>query len=102
MELGSSARRPWTLQLPLVSSFALISAAWREPTSGLEPLTSAPTTSLLAYILARTGASGNCAYLGGFRRSGEVVLSIVYQCVSARLLYVRRPRYRVVQNGLEE
>jgi hypothetical protein len=37
------------------------------PTSGLEPLTPAPATSLLAYVLARTSASGNCAYLAGFR-----------------------------------
>jgi hypothetical protein len=29
-------------------------------------------------------------------------LSIVYQCVSARLQYVRRPRYRGRQDGLEE
>jgi hypothetical protein len=45
----------------------------------------APATSLLAYILARTGASGNSACLGGFRRSGGVALSIAYQCVSAQL-----------------
>jgi hypothetical protein len=39
MELGSWAQETLTLQLPLVSSFALISAAWGEPTSGLQPLT---------------------------------------------------------------
>ena len=38
-----------------------------EPTSGLEPLTPAPATSLLALILARTGASGNQAYPWGYR-----------------------------------
>jgi hypothetical protein len=53
MELGSSARRPWTLRLPLVSSFALISAAWGEPTSGLEPLTPAPATSVRSCVAER-------------------------------------------------
>ena len=48
------------------------------PTSGLEPLIPAPATSLLARILARPTASGNCAYLGRFRLSGGVGLSIVY------------------------
>src|SRR5215211_9123745 len=47
----------------------------------------APATSLLAYMLARTSASGKCACLGGFRRSGSLTLSILYQCVSARLQY---------------
>jgi hypothetical protein len=59
----------------------------REPTSGLEPLTPAPATSLLAYVLARSTTSGNCACLGGFRWSGGIALSTVYQCVSARLQY---------------
>src|SRR5215207_938360 len=58
-----------------------------EPTSGLEPLTPAPVTSLLECVLARTGASGNRACLGGFRRSGSLTLSIVYQCIPARLQY---------------
>ena len=39
----------------------------REPTSGLEPLTYPPVTSLLAQVLARPGASGNRAYLASFR-----------------------------------
>jgi hypothetical protein len=38
-------------------------------------------------MLARPSVSGNCACLGGFRRSGNLTLSIVYQCVSARLQY---------------
>jgi hypothetical protein len=38
----------------------------RYSTSGLEPLTLAPATSLLAYVLAHPTVSGNCAYLGGF------------------------------------
>jgi hypothetical protein len=67
MELGSWAQETLTLQLPLVSSFALISAAWGEPTSGLQPLTPAPATSLLAHVLARPYASGFPAYLCGFR-----------------------------------
>ena len=37
-----------------------------EPTSGLEPLTPAPATSLLACVLARPDASGNCACWGVF------------------------------------
>jgi hypothetical protein len=61
----------------------------REPTSGLEPLTPAPTTSLLAYVPTRTGASGNCACLGAFQWSGGITLSIAYQRVSARLQYIR-------------
>jgi|ERR687897_1571894 hypothetical protein len=35
-------------------------------------------TSLLAYVLARPTASGNCAYLSGFRRSGGLTLSSAY------------------------
>src|SRR5918995_3339043 len=62
-------------------------AQYGEPTSGLEPLTPAPATSLLESVLARPSASGNCACLGGFRRSGSLTLSIVYQCVSALLQY---------------
>src|SRR5215204_3071883 len=60
-------------------------AQYGEPTRGLEPLTPAPATSLLESVLARPSASGNRACLGGFRRSGSLTLSIVYQCVSARL-----------------
>jgi hypothetical protein len=54
--------------------------------SGLEPLTPAHYefacvhTSL--YRCVR-----KLAYLGGFRLSGSLTLSIVYQCVSARLQY---------------
>jgi hypothetical protein len=59
----------------------------KEPTSGLEPLTPAPATSLLAHVLVRTGASGACACLGGFLSFGDLALSIVYQCVPARLQY---------------
>ena len=39
----------------------------REPTCGLEPLTPAPAASLLANVLMRPTASGNCATLGDFR-----------------------------------
>ena len=46
-----------------------------------------PVTSLLEHVLARPHASGNCACLGGFGSSGAVILSSVYQCVSARLQY---------------
>src|SRR5215212_1822741 len=35
-------------------------------------------TSLLAYVLARPGASGNYACIGGFRRSGGLTLSSAY------------------------
>jgi hypothetical protein len=56
--LGSSARGPLTPQLPLVSSFPLISAAWGESTSGLEPLAPASATS------ARSVVAGSC---GGLR-----------------------------------
>ncbi len=44
-------------------------------------------TSLLAGVLVRPDASGNCACLGGFRRSGGITLSVACQCVSARLQY---------------
>src|SRR5215211_9043088 len=44
-------------------------------------------TSLLAHVLVRPCASGNRACLGGFRWSGRVALSILYQGVSARLQY---------------
>src|SRR5687768_12289841 len=55
----------------------------REPTSGpKEPLTPAPATSLLAYILARPSASGNCACLGNFRRVKAELVSVAYRCVS--------------------
>src|SRR5215208_3891869 len=39
----------------------------REPTSGLEPLTPAPATSLLDHVLACPIASGYSAYLWEFR-----------------------------------
>jgi hypothetical protein len=57
----------------------------KEPTSGLEPLTPAPATSLLTRVLDCPTVSGNSACLGGFLSSGGVTLSSVYQCVSARL-----------------
>ena len=59
----------------------------REPTSGLEPLTPAPATSLLARVLACPSASGSCACLGGFRRSWRERLSTAHRFVLARLRY---------------
>ena len=46
-----------------------------------------PGTSLLAHVLGCTGASGNCACLGGFWHFWQGCLSIVYRCVPARLQY---------------
>ena len=54
----------------------LSQADLREPTSGLQPLTPAPTTSLLAQVLACTGASGNSAYQWGFRHLRRGCVSI--------------------------
>ena len=44
-------------------------------------------TSLLEHALARPTASGNCAYLCGFRYFWQGCLSTAYQRVSARLQY---------------
>ena len=44
-------------------------------------------TSLLEHVLARTGASGNCACLGAFRHAGANLVSVAYQLVPARLQY---------------
>ena len=44
-----------------------------------EPLTPAPATSLLAHILARPGASGNCACLGSF---DDLAVSLCPLCTS--------------------
>jgi hypothetical protein len=54
-----------------------------EPTSGLEPLTPAPATSLLACVLARPDASGNCACWG----CSTIRQSHFVHCVPARLQY---------------
>ena len=43
--------------------------------------------NLLECDLARTGNPGNCASLGGFRRTGANLVSVAYQLVSARLQY---------------
>jgi hypothetical protein len=69
------------------ASYLQICTKNRVPTSVLEPLTPAPVTSLLAYVLACPSVSGNCACLGGFRWSGGIALSTVYRCVLARLQY---------------
>ena len=42
----------------------------RGPTSGLDPLTPAPATSLLAHVLACTGASSFQLVYAGFGGSG--------------------------------
>jgi hypothetical protein len=44
-------------------------------------------TSLLKHVLARSGASGNCACLGAFRHAGANLVSVAYHLVPARLQY---------------
>jgi hypothetical protein len=82
----SASRLPQAKELPYPEYPAYLSRVWRadERTRTADLL----ITSLLACVLADPTVSGNRAHLGRFRCFGGVALSIVYQCVSARLQYV--------------
>jgi hypothetical protein len=68
-------------------SFLRVLQVKRRPTSGLEPLTPAPATSLPPYVPNHPGASGDLAYLWGFRRIGGNLAFAAYWRVRARLHY---------------
>jgi hypothetical protein len=77
----------------------------REPTSGLEPL----IQSLYEFACARPSPYWYVRFFGLFMQFSTVWRSHFVHCVPAslspaavQLQYVRRPRYRVRQDGLEE
>jgi hypothetical protein len=58
-----------------------------EPTSGLEPLTSSPVTSLFTRFLVRPDPSGNPLVRAAIQWIGDIGSSVTYQCVSTGLRY---------------
>ena len=66
-------------------TFYLKTALFGEPTSGLEPLTPAPATSLLPYMQAWPDTSSNLAYLCAHWPLWQRLLSTTLRFIPARL-----------------